>query len=343
MVATEGRRAPLRRRWAILLLPGQVRYQLRVLVRSPLASFATLAIPLMVLVAVNLLYLSTRLPTRGDIRYVQFFTPAMVAFAVVNTCFMSVISSVTLARDAGILKRIRSTPLPAWAYLTGRIVTAALVSVVSAVVVLGVGAGVYGVQIIWAGIPRVALDVAVAIFCFSSLGFAATTLVTRTDSALPLGWGTILPLCFISDVFQPIDGAPAWLRGIASFFPLRPFADDLESALNPVTGSHAVNTGHLAVMAAWGLAGLVFAVARFRWDPIGRVRGERGATGTDSFAPARLLLGPGADRQPVTRAAAPAENQTASLGSAPAVNGIEPGVTEVIEGPAPAEDSSVPC
>jgi len=149
MTRTDNTRAMVRRPSAGRLLAAQVVYQLRVLVRSPIASFTTLVIPLMVLLAVNLLYQGTHLSSRGGIPYAQFFTPAMVAFAVVNACYMSVISSTTLARDEGILKRVRSTPLPPWVYMGGRIVSAGLVAMVSAIVVVAVGAGVYDFQVLW--------------------------------------------------------------------------------------------------------------------------------------------------------------------------------------------------
>lgn len=160
----------------------------------------------------------------------------MVAFAVVNACYMAVISSTALARDEGILTRIRSTPLLPWVYMAGRIATAALVAVLAATVVIAVGSAVYGFEIVWCALPAAVLTLAVAVFCFCALGLAVTVLVPGADSALPIAWGTILPLCFISDVFWPIDNAPHWLRSIASFFPLRPFADDLEGLFNPVTG-----------------------------------------------------------------------------------------------------------
>jgi ABC-2 type transport system permease protein len=124
MAAADGIPVRTRRPPALRLLAAQIGYQLRLLVRSPLASFATLVIPLMVLLAVNLLYRGTPLASRGGIAYAQFFTPAMVAFAVVNACYMAVISSITLARDEGILKRVRSTPLPPWVYMAGRIASA---------------------------------------------------------------------------------------------------------------------------------------------------------------------------------------------------------------------------
>jgi ABC-2 type transport system permease protein len=267
MRASEQPRA--RRPSLLSLLTAQVGYQLRLLVRSPMASFATLVIPLMVLLAVNLLYNGTRLSDRGNILYAQFFTPAMVAFAVVNVCYMSVISSTTLARDGGILKRIRSTPLPAWIYMAGRLVAAGVVAACAATVVIAVGAGVYGFEIVWSAIPAVLATIGLAIFCFCALGLAVTVLVPAADSALPIAWGTILPLCFISDVFQPIDNAPGWLRAIASVFPLRPFADALETAFNPVVGSRTIQWGHLGVLAGWGLAAAVFAFVAFRWEPDG--------------------------------------------------------------------------
>lgn len=332
---------------ALRLLAAQVLYQLRVLVRSPVGSFATLVIPLMVLLAVNLLYRDTHLASRGGIVYAQFFTPAMVAFAVVNACYMSVISSTTLARDEGILKRVRGTPLPPWVYMSGRLVSAGLVGLVSAVVVIAVGAGVYDFEVIWSALPAVLLELVVAMFCFSALGLAVTVLVPRADSALPVAWGTILPLCFVSDVFMPIDGAPHWLRDVASFFPLRPFADDLETMFNPIRGNSALDLQHLGVMLAWGVASAAFALLAFRWEP--GVRGPRRLSRAQpraAFAVSRVreLFERTGER---TRRAQPGEGRRSlappdDAGAPADGTRVEPGLVEVIEGPAPSEDSSLP-
>lgn len=278
---SERPKADPRRPSALSLLWTQIGYQLRVLVRSPLGSFATLVVPLMVLLAVNLLYEGTRLRSHGNIPYTQFFTPAMIAFAVVNACYTSVISQTTLARDEGVLKRIRSTPLPPWIYMTGKLCSTGLVAIVSAAVVVGVGAWVYGFEMIWSAVPAVLVTLAVGMFCFCAVALAVTVLIPSADSAFPVAWGTILPLCFISDIFVPIEGAPHWLREVASVFPLRGFADDLESAFNPVTGNHALQAGHLELMALWGVAAGAFALLAFRWEPgSGRSPGEGRAART---------------------------------------------------------------
>jgi len=331
-----------RRPSTLRLVGKQVAYQLKLLARSPMAAFATLVIPLMVLLAVNLLYSGTRLSSRGGISFAQFFTPAMVAFALVNACYMSVISSTALAREQGILKRIRGTPLPSWVYMTGRIVSSGLVAAVGAVVVIAVGAAVYGFHIIWAGVPAALLTLAVAMFCFCSLGLAVSVLVPSADSAVPIAWGTMLPLCFISDVFQPIDNAPHWLRTIASCFPLRPFADDLESVFNPITGTRAIHPAHLELMALWGLAAAAFALFAFRFDGRGHpVRGGSRRSAVFAADRVRGLLQARGRRESRLRGrepsspAQPREPRRAGRGAVEAP-------TERIEGPAPAEDSSVP-
>ncbi len=271
---------PIRRRrpaWGLRVVAGQVGYQLRLLARSPVAAFATLVIPVMILLAVSLLYAGTRLRSQGNIPYAQFFTPAMIAFATVTACYAGVVASTVLAREQGILKRLRATPLPPWAYMGGRIIAAGLVALLSAVVVIAVGAGLYGFQVVWSSVPPALLTVAVAIFCFCSLGLAVTAVVPSAEAALPVAWGTLLPLCFISDVFQPIAAAPHWLRSLASAFPVRPFADDLEALFNPVTGGAALHGGHLELMVAWGAAAAAFALVAFRWEPArGRPRRTAG-------------------------------------------------------------------
>lgn len=269
MATAEGLRVRVRRPSAPGLAGEQVGYQLRLLIRSPIAAFMTLVIPLMVLLAVDLMFSGTRIASRGDIRFAQFFTPAMVCFAVLTVCYMTLITSTVQAREAGILKRVRSTPLPPWAYLAGQVGASAIVALVAGVAVVAVGALVYGFALDWSTVPAALLTIAVASFAFCALGLAVTVLVPTVDAALPVAWGTALPLCFISDIFQPIDRAPAWLRDASSLLPLRPFAHSLESLANPVTGGAAVDWGDLATLAAWGAAAALFALARFRWQPKG--------------------------------------------------------------------------
>ena len=64
----------------------------------------------------------------------RYYVAAMAAFSVVSACFTNIAMSVTFQRDAGILKRLRGTPLPASAYLGARVLHALLVALLLVVI-----------------------------------------------------------------------------------------------------------------------------------------------------------------------------------------------------------------
>lgn len=275
---TERDRRRGRRPGSLRLLVGQLVYQARLLVRTPMTLFATLVVPLMVLLAVDLLFRGKRVIDHGEVPWAQFFTPAMLAFAIVTCCYAGIVASITIAREEGILKRLRSTPLPAWVYMAGRVITAGAVALLAAVVLVVVSAELYGFRVVWSAVPAAAVTLAVAIICFCALGLAVTALVPSVDSALPVAWGSLLPVCFISDVFQPLGAAPGWLLRVSSLLPIRPLADQLEDLFNPLAGERSIDWTQLRVVLAWGLGATIFALLRFRWaprPPTGRGGGDR--------------------------------------------------------------------
>jgi ABC-type multidrug transport system permease subunit len=56
-----------------------------------------------------------------------------------NACYVTTITGVVLAREQGILKRLRGTPLPAWTYLAGRAGAAAVTAITSTVIIIATG------------------------------------------------------------------------------------------------------------------------------------------------------------------------------------------------------------
>jgi ABC-2 type transport system permease protein len=77
----------------------------------------------------------------------------------------------------------------------------------------------------------------------------------------------VLPLYFISGVFVPVSQLPAGLRQIADVLPAKPFVDALTVAFDPRTTGAGIAGGDLAILAAWGVVGLLLAVRFFAWTP----------------------------------------------------------------------------
>ena len=137
------------------------------------------------------------------------------------------------------------------------------------VILLVIGWAAYGATIPGHTAPAFVLDIIVGAAVFCCLGFALACLIRNVDAAQPVILGIVLPLCFISGVFIPISELPAWLARIGYVFPVHPLAAALLQAYNPYTAGSGLNGGYLAILAAWGAAGLIVAVRRFRWLPRG--------------------------------------------------------------------------
>ena len=247
-----------------VLALGQVRYQLMLLLRSPLGFFLAIVIPLLLLVCLNVI--TPGGPVAG-LPYAQFLTPAMCVFCLLNACYVTVITSIALAREEGILKRLRGTPLPAWTYLLGRSGSAFVTSIVATGIIIATGVVLFNVSIVWHTFGYFAAATCLGIACFILLGAAVTTVVPRSETALPIAYGTMLPLAFISDVFFSASHAPTWLNDVASAFPVAPVAQAMEDSFNPAATSWPMPISGLLVVLGWSAAAIVVITLAFRWEP----------------------------------------------------------------------------
>ena len=244
----------------------QVGYENRAFWRNPAAAFFTFAFPLIFMVIFNVIFSGTGGGEPG-FTAADFFTPAIIVFAVITATFTNLAMMVTTARDAGILKRVRGTPLPGWAYLLGRILHAVLVAYLLVVIVAAFGAILYDVRFPWDRLPALILTLSVAAATFCALGLALSGLIPNADAAPAVTNGIIFPILFISNVFIRMDNPPAWMATLSSVFPVRHFADAMALLYDPRTTGSGLSGSDLAIMAAWGVGALLVAIRTFSWEP----------------------------------------------------------------------------
>ena len=232
----------------------QVRYENKSFSRNPPAAVFTFAFPLMFLVIFNGLF--------GES---QFFVPSIAAFSIISACYTNIAITVSFARDEGILKRVRGTPLPAGAYLFGRIAHATLIAILLVAIVVVAGMWFYDVDPPTATLGQFLLSLAVGAATFCALGLALTSLVPNAEAAPAIVNASILPLLFVSNVFYPATRLPDWLKTLAELFPPKHFADSMLASF----GASAASWDPLdvALVAAWGAAGALIAARFFTWEP----------------------------------------------------------------------------
>ncbi|HEV8574655.1 MAG TPA: ABC transporter permease [Dehalococcoidia bacterium] len=252
----------------LALAVRQVRYQNRSFWRNPTLAFFTFVLPLIFLVILNALLGNDEADlTGGRGQLSDFYVPSMAALSIINACYTSIVMTVTIARDDGLLKRVRGTPLPGWAYVFGRVVHTTLIGLLLVAIVVAFGAVFYDVDVPTETMPAFILTCAVGAAAFSALGLALSSFTPNAEAAPAVANATILPVLFISDVFVRLDDPPKWLDILGDIFPVKHLSEACQAAFNPFATGSGFEWLDLAVVAAWGLVGAVLAVRYFTWYP----------------------------------------------------------------------------
>ena len=244
----------------------QVRYTNKAFWRNPASAFFTFAFPLMFLVIFTALLGNGQLSIGGkEVQQSTYYVAAMAAFSVITACYTNIAIAVSFQRDAGVLKRTQGTPLPGWSYLSGRVIHAVLIAIILVVLCAAFGAAFYAASIrSGTTLARFVVVLLVGAASFAALGLAVTAAIPNADAAPAVVNATILPLLFLSGIFIPLgDDAPTWMVWVARIFPVKHFADGMQSGF---IGLRFTWTDVL-IVAAWGVAGLVLAARSFSWEP----------------------------------------------------------------------------
>ncbi len=211
------------------------------------------------------------------VSFAQYLTAGMIASGLVYGGFQGLSIAIPEERSNGTLKRLYGTPMPRSAYFAGKIMNVVVIYVIQIVLMLGLGAIAFHVTIptsptaiitfIWLS--------ALALITFTSLGIAFSSLAKTGQAAAAIATPLVLFLQFTSGVFFIVTSEPAWMRAIASVFPLRWLCQGMRSVFLPARfGSQELGGGfHLGqvalIMAAWSVVGLVLCFRTFRWLPLG--------------------------------------------------------------------------
>ncbi len=189
----------------------------------------------------------------------------LLSYGAANTAFAGLAIVLVIRRESGLLKRLRATPLPAGVYLTSVLASTFVVFAAQAAVLFVIGRLAFGTPVP-SNVVSVVLLVVLGVGAFAGLGFAAASLIRSAEGASAVVNVVLLPMAFLSGSFGPTRHLPTVLRWIADALPLKYFVQ-LSNAVY-LDGDHLWSKpGAVAVVAAWGVAGIAIAARRFDWVP----------------------------------------------------------------------------
>jgi ABC-2 type transport system permease protein len=240
---------------------------LRQTIRNPQATFFTFAFPLLFLTLFSALNAGANVTVdTGKVAFAQFFTPGIATFGVITSCLSGLVISIAMERDGGILKRVRSSPLRPSVYIGARIASTVIMAFATVTVLFLVGVLAFGVDVYPRLLPAALVTMLLGTIAFCAIGMAIASVVPNGNAAPAIVNVIVLPMTFISGVFYPMTGAPQWLQAISNVLPLRHLVDAFGATFSPYTTGWGFAWNDLAVLAAWGVFGTVFAIRHFRWE-----------------------------------------------------------------------------
>jgi ABC-2 type transport system permease protein len=189
----------------------------------------------------------------------------MLGYGTANTAFAGLTLILVARRETGILKRIRSTPIPASTYLVAVLVSTLIVFTLQAAALFALGKLLRSTPFPSHAVSVVLL-LALGAACFAALGLAVCGLIRSLEGSSAVVNVIVLPMAFLSGSFGPTRRYPGALRAIGDVLPLKYLVNSMNAIY--LHGKEIWDRpGSVAVLAVWGLIGLAVAMRAFRWEP----------------------------------------------------------------------------
>jgi ABC-2 type transport system permease protein len=195
----------------------------------------------------------------------DYLMPSLIAYGIANTMFGGLAITLVIRREMGILKRIRSTPLPGPTYLAATVTSSLFVFTLQALVIMVLGTTLYDAELP-SDMASLVLTYALGAICFAGIGLGVASLIRSSEGASAVVNVIVLPMTFLSGGFGPTRDFPEFLKAIADVLPLTYLVDLVTGIVYEDKGIWDQPRA-VAVLVAWGIAGGLVAWRRFSWEP----------------------------------------------------------------------------
>ena len=170
------------------------------------------------------------IPT-GNLRYMDFMAPGILAQSVL---FIAIFSGITIIweRDLGIVYKFLASPTPRTALVLGKALSAGIRALSQVIIIyflswlLGVG-----LDFSLASLLAVCILALLGAVCFSTFSLIIACIVKTRERFMGIGQILTMPLFFASNAIYPISIMPAWLRVVARGNPLTYEVDALRALM----------------------------------------------------------------------------------------------------------------
>jgi ABC-2 type transport system permease protein len=234
----------------------------KIFTREPMGFVGTLVMPLLVFIFLGRVFAVGKPLATPEVDMpfnVAFLAAVLIAISAVQ----SLVAIISIYREGGILKRLRSTPLSPVTIMGALVVVKLVFTVISLTLLMLAG------RRLFPGVMRVnvlsfALALLLGTFSILSLGFVLASLVPTARFAQPISAAVLYPMLALSGLFYPVARFPRALQALAYLLPTTHAVALLEGVWDGSGwGAHWVNATALLVLFAVYTA---LSTKVFRWE-----------------------------------------------------------------------------
>lgn len=234
----------------------------KIFAREPMGFVGTLLMPLVVVIVLGRAFNIDR-PVSAPRVGVPFNVVILAAILIAISAVQSLVAIISIYREGGILKRLRSTPLSPVTIMGAQVAVKLVFTVVSLALLMLAGRRIFP-GVIPVNLFSFTAAVVLATFSILSLGFVLASLVPTARFAQPISAAVLYPMLALSGLFYPVDRFPTALRWLACLFPTTHAVALLQGVWNGSGwAGHWVNAAALLALFA---AYTALSTRVFRWE-----------------------------------------------------------------------------
>jgi len=243
--------------WKLLLV------QAKLYLREPIATFFTIFYAPMMLLLFGAIYGNEPSPFFGGRGAMDIAVPSYIGLIIVTVGLISLPIGTAAARERGVLRRFRATPLHPLAYILSDIASYLLMTVIGVLLLILTGRVVFHIRF-EGNILSVLAGFLLGTTAFFALGYLIAGLAPTARSAQTVGMILAFIMMFISGATIPLEVLPAKVRAISQYIPLTHVVTLMRGLwFGDSWGQH---WKEVAVLVGCLLVGGALAVKTFRWE-----------------------------------------------------------------------------
>ncbi len=199
----------------------------------------------------------------NDLSFISYLVPSILGMSLMQ---VGIFAAIPLVADRVklILKRLQATPLQRWQLVGSNVLMRLIIAVVQTIIIVGVGAAFYGVEIAGSWLMIAGL-ILLGSLAFIATGYVIASFAATEDAANAMTSAVQFPMMFLSGTFFPIAAMPDPLKAVARVLPLTYLNDALRQVM--VDGTpFAPLWVCIAFLVAWLFGCLVVAARFFKWQ-----------------------------------------------------------------------------